>query len=359
MTPLTGIRVAQWATGAVGKTILRGILDRDDLELVALHVYSDRKVGRDAGDIARRPATGVLATSDIADVIAARPDVVVHAPRLQIPYEKHDADLLRLLEAGIDVVTTAGQHFPRAHGTAREQLFLDACRRGDSTLFGVGISPGVVGERLTLALTGASVTLDRITIDEVLDARSMPDPDFLFTVMGMGSDPATLDGSGPLPTLYGLLYSETIAFLCEQLGVVPDEVVPDHRIVPALTDLTVAAGSIAAGTVATTEWRWHAVVGGEPFLTLAIIWTCEPDRPEYAGRDHWRIHLEGKPEMVMTLNLIEPAESDVRTTAAQYVTAGPALRAIEHVVAAPPGIFTAPVFGAYRADRAPRTVVAR
>ncbi len=29
------IRVAQWATGAIGKTALRGIIDRPDLELVA------------------------------------------------------------------------------------------------------------------------------------------------------------------------------------------------------------------------------------------------------------------------------------------------------------------------------------
>ncbi|MFI5952321.1 dihydrodipicolinate reductase [Cryptosporangium sp. NPDC051539] len=348
------IRVAQWATGAVGKTILRGVLDRDDLELVALLVYGDRKAGRDAGDIARRPPTGVLATKDIEDVIAARPDVVMHSPRLQVPYETHDADLVRLLSAGINVVTTAGHHFPRAHGPAREELFADACRRGGSTLFGVGISPGVIGERLALSLSGVSVTLDRITIDEVLDARAMPDPDFLFTVMGMGSDPGKLDGTGPLPTLYGLLYRETIAFLCDRMGVVPDDIVPDHRIVPALTDLTVAAGPIAAGTVATTEWRWHALVGGTLFLTLAIIWTCEPDRPEYAGRDHWRVHVRGRPEMVMTLNLVEPDEPGVRTTAAQYVTAGPALRAIEHVVAAPPGVFAAPVFGPYHASRAAR-----
>ncbi|XGU21064.1 hypothetical protein ACETU7_13450 [Rhodococcus sp. 3Y1] len=52
------IRVAQWATGAIGKTALRGIIDRPDLELVGLYVYSDAKAGRDAGDIARRAPTG-------------------------------------------------------------------------------------------------------------------------------------------------------------------------------------------------------------------------------------------------------------------------------------------------------------
>ncbi|WP_370617424.1 dihydrodipicolinate reductase [Mumia sp. Pv 4-285] len=342
------IRVAQWATGAVGKTILRGVLDRDDLELVGLYVYGDKKAGRDAGDIARREPTGVLATRDIDAIIAAEPDVVMHAPRLQVPYETHDADLVRLLGAGINVITTAGQHFPRAHGSAREQMFLDACEKGGSTLFGIGVSPGIIGERLTLALTGASMTLDRITIDEVLDARRMPDPDFAFTVMGMGSDPATLDQSGPLPTLYASLYLETIAFMCERMGVTYDEVVADHRVVPASQDLEVAAGHIAAGTVGSTEWRWHAMRDGKPFLTLAIIWTMEPDREEYAGRDHWEIHLYGKPEMVMTVNLVEPDDPTSRTTAGQFVTAGPALRAIRPVVDAPPGIFEPPVFAPFQ-----------
>jgi len=344
------IRVAQWATGAIGKTTLRGIIDRPDLELVGLYVYGDRKVGRDAGEIARRPATGVLATRDLDELLAAGPQVVMHAPRLQVPYSTHDEDLLTMLRAGVNVITTAGQHFPRAHGSEREQMFLDACHAGGSTLFGVGVSPGVIGERLTLGLTGACVELDSITIEEVLDARGMPDPDFAFTVMGMGSDPATLDGRGPLPTLYASLYLETIAFMCERMGVTYDEVKPEHRIVPADKDLEVAAGSIAAGTVGSTEWRWHAMVGGKPFLTLAIIWTMEPDREEYAGRDHWTVHLRGKPEMVVRLNLVEPDVPGSRTTAGQYVTAGPALRAIEPVVAAPPGIFEPPVFAPFRMD---------
>lgn len=341
------IRVAQWATGAVGRTLLRGVLDRDDLELVALRVYTERKAGRDAGDIARRAPTGVMATTDVETVLAAAPDVVLHAPRLQVPYEAHDEDLLRLLRSGVNVITTTGHHFPRAHGRRREQLFLDACEEGCSTLFGVGVSPGFVGERLALALTGASITLDHLSIDEVLDARAMPDPGFVFTVMGMGSDPETL-ADGPLTRLYASLYLETIAYLCERMGVEYDEVVADHRVVPARTDIEVAAGRIAAGTVATTEWRWHAMVGGRPFLTLAIVWTMEPDRPEYAGRDHWTVHAQGRPEMVLTLNLVEPDEPGSRTTAGQYVTAGPALRAVRPVVEAPPGILEPPVFAPFR-----------
>ncbi len=263
------IRVAQWATGAIGKTALRGIIDRPDLELVGLYVYSDAKAGRDAGDIARRAPTGVIATRDVDEIIRSRPQVLIHSPRLQIPYERHDDDLCRLLRAGINVITTAGQHFPRAHGTEREHMFAQACKEGDSTLYGVGVSPGVIGERLALALTGTSIELDRITIDEVLDARGMPDPDFAFTVMGMGSPPKDLDGTGPLPSLYASLYLETIAFMCERLGVTYDEVVSDHRVVPARTDLDVAAGRIAAGTSeppngAGTQWSTESSSSPSP-----------------------------------------------------------------------------------------------
>ena len=59
-------RVIQWATGAMGKTCLRAVIDHPAMELVGLYVYGDDKVGRDAGDIARRPPTGIIATRDVA-----------------------------------------------------------------------------------------------------------------------------------------------------------------------------------------------------------------------------------------------------------------------------------------------------
>lgn len=336
------MRVVQWATGAIGKTCLRAVLDSPEHELVGLYVYGSRKAGRDAGDIARRPRTGVTATRDIEEILALDADVVLHAPRLQLPYQHHDEDICRLLRSGKNVITTAGHHYPRAHGDARDAMFRAAALDGGVTLYGVGISPGVVGERLALALSGVAVDLDRIEIDEVLDATGMPDPEFAFTVLGMGGAP--LEG-GPLPTLFGQLYLETLRFMADRMGVTFDRVEPDHHHELAADDLTVAAGVIRKGTVVATEWRWHGIVDGERFLTLAIIWTMDPTLPRYAGRDHWTVRMTGRPTVVMTLNLVEPDDPGVRTTAAQYVTAGPVVRAIPHVVAAPPGIFEPDVFG--------------
>ena len=341
-------RVVQWATGAIGKTCLRAVLDRPDMSLAGVYVYAARKAGQDAGAIARYPDTGILATRSIEEILALDADVVIHTARLQLPYEQHDEDICALLRSGKNVITTAGQHYPAAHGPARLALFDEAARAGGVTLYGTGMNPGYVLERLVLGLTGVCVDVQRIEVTELLDASTMPDPDFVFTVMGMGSDPDRLDlRAGPLAVLFGTLYREAIAFVCDRMNVVVDEIQPDHRVVAAARDLTVGAGVIRAGTVAATEWRWHAISAGQRFLTLSVIWTMDPSLDGYAGRNHWTVDIEGRPDLHLSLDMADPPGTGLRTKAGQYVTAAAVINAIPDVVAAPPGVFTPPVFAPF------------
>lgn len=341
------VRVVQWATGSIGRTCLRAVLDSPDCDLVGLYVYSDRKLGRDAGSLARRGETGVLATSDINEILALDSDIVIHTARLQLPYEAHDSDICRLLRSGKNVITTAGHHYPQAHGDARAAMFAEACQAGGTTLFGVGISPGFIGERLALTLASASLELDTITINEVFDASGMLSPEFVFTTMGMGTDPAAVL-SGPLPDLYRTLYSETLCFMADNLGLTHYKLEPDHHAEPAPHDLKVRAGTIVKDTVAATEWRWHLVANGRRRLTLAITWTMDPSLPRYANRPHWQLHLTGKPELTMSLDLHDPTEPGVRTTGGQYAVAGLVMRSLPVVIAAGPGILAPTTFAPYQ-----------
>jgi len=341
-------RVVQWATGAVGKTCLRAVLDHPDMALAGVYVYSARKAGQDAGTIARYPATGIVATRDISEILALDADVVIHTARLQLPYTRHDEDICALLRSGKNVITTAGHHYPAAHGPARLAMFNDAARAGGATLYGTGMNPGYILERLVLGLTGVCTDVRRIEVVELLDASTMPDPDFVFTVMGMGSDPAALDlQAGPLAVLYGQLYSEAIAFTCDRMQVAVDEIAADHRVVRAERDLEIGAGRIVAGTVASTEWRWHAISDGQRFLTLSVIWTMDPELADYAGRHHWTVDIEGRPDLHLSLDMSDPPGTGLRTKAGQYVTAGAVINAIPAVVAAPPGVFAPPVFAPF------------
>lgn len=342
-------RVVQWATGSIGKTCLRAVLDSADCELVGLFTYSDPKRGRDAGSIARRPESGVLATSDVEEILALEADVVLHTPRLQVPYESHDEDICRLLRSGKNVITTVGNHYPQGHGDERAQMFIDACEAGGASLFGVGASPGVIGERLAMTLASTSVDLDAIEIAEVLDASGMTSPDFVFTVMGMGADPDTTDLlSGPLPGLYRTLYSETLMYMADSLGFAEYTITDDHHLELAPCDLELPAGALRAGTVVATEWRWHLSVAGKRRLSLAIIWTMDATLPRYAGRPHWQIRMTGRPEVTMAIDLHDPVGTDVRTTAIQYLTAGIVMQSIPVVVGAAPGIIEPVTFAPYR-----------
>ncbi|SDJ41031.1 hypothetical protein SAMN05444157_3237 [Frankineae bacterium MT45] len=338
-------RVVQWATGAVGKTTLRAVIEHPDLELVGLYVYSDRKVGRDAGEIARRDPTGVIATNNIDDILALDADVVLHTARVGIPYESQDADLIALLESGKNVITTLGQHYPKAHGPEREAMFVEAAKRGNSTLFGAGINPGFVLERLALTATGMCLRVDSISIREVVDASGMPDPGFVFGVMGMGTDPASPEMlTGSFAELYNKLFSEAIHYTADKIGVNIERIEPDHQLFPASRRLEIRAGVIEEGTVAGTNWRWHAIVDGKRFLTLSINWIMDPDLPGFADPHLWTVSITGEPGIEIAIDVTEPPENPDgrKTRAEQYATAGPVIAAIPFVCQAAPGVFELP-----------------
>jgi 2,4-diaminopentanoate dehydrogenase len=76
--PRPPYRVIQWGTGAVGAEMITAILDhRTDLDLVGVKVYSGAKHGKDVGTLVGRDPVGVLATADIAEVLAMPADCVL------------------------------------------------------------------------------------------------------------------------------------------------------------------------------------------------------------------------------------------------------------------------------------------
>src|SRR5882757_4057614 len=98
-------RVIQWGTGNVGRHSLRAIIERDDLELVGLRVYSPDKVGRDAGSFVDKQPTGVFATDDLNQILAMDADVInYNAVGMTHDMDKAVRDICTLLEAGFNVV---------------------------------------------------------------------------------------------------------------------------------------------------------------------------------------------------------------------------------------------------------------
>ena len=149
-------RVVVWATGGIGSIAIRTIARRPDLDLVGVWVHSPDKVGRDAGELANGEPIGLAATDDADALIALKPDCVVYAASgperdaLAIP------DYVKLLEAGINVVTTSTTRLvnPHAYQPAewRDQLTA-AAKQGQVSLYASGIEPGFAADYLPLVLT--------------------------------------------------------------------------------------------------------------------------------------------------------------------------------------------------------------
>jgi 2,4-diaminopentanoate dehydrogenase len=183
------IRVVQWATGNIGSRALRAVLEHPHLDLVGLWVSSAEKAGRDAGELCGLgSATGVVATSDVDEIVALDADVVLYMP------QGCDFDVVcRLLASGKDVVTTRGEfHRPESLDPEVRRRVEDACAEGGTSIHSTGSSPGFITEAVPIVLTSLSRRVDRIDIEEFADMSRRPSPQLMFDIMGFGKDPADL-----------------------------------------------------------------------------------------------------------------------------------------------------------------------
>src|SRR5690348_15434004 len=130
-------RVVQWTTGNVGRRCVLATIANPQLELVGCYAWSPDKVGRDVGELVEIARIGVTATNDKAALLAMQPDCVIYTPKWP------DVDeLASILEAGVNVVATAGFITGHALGPGRQRL-IEAAQRGGSSIFGSGMNPGL------------------------------------------------------------------------------------------------------------------------------------------------------------------------------------------------------------------------
>ena len=329
------LRVVQWTTGNVGKQTVAAIAANPELELVGCYAWSPDKVGREVGELCGLAPLGVRATNDVDALLALRPDCVMYNPMWPSVDE-----LVRLLEAGANVVTTAA--FINGHrlGPERKRL-VDACERGRASLFGTGISPGWA-ELLGIVLAGISSRVDKITISEAAHTALYDSPE-TEKPAGFGrpiDDPnlrkMTAEGTA--------VFGEAVAMMADALGVELDEIVCESEHAKTAADLDLGSWKIAAGCVAGVAASWQGRVGGRTIVELNVRWkkamTLEPD---WKIEDGYKIEVAGLPTIRSTLQFLPPPDFQVKQLAdfmviGHIMTAMPAVNAIPRVVAAPPGI---------------------
>jgi 4-hydroxy-tetrahydrodipicolinate reductase len=328
-------RVVQWATGNVGSHALRGIIQHPQMTLVGLYVHSESKAGRDAGELCGMGTVGIKATRNIEDVIALKPHCVLYMQQ-----GCNFDDLCRLLESGINVVTTRDEvQNPVCMDPAIRERVEAACRRGNSSIHATGSSPGFITEAVPLVLASIQRRLDSLRISEFADLASRDSPDMLFNIMGFGRAP--IAGANEARATYlRHSFGPTLQLTANALGLQFDSIESKGEVALARHDTRIAAGTVKAGTVAALRTVIAGMRRGKVLMSMTPTWYCTTaiDADWDLRPDGWHVVVEGDAPFEMDLRFTTPAEQKAAVTPGY--TAHRAINAIPYVCEAPPGIRT-------------------
>lgn len=331
------LRIVQWATGQIGRHALRRIIEHPGFELVGVRVFSDSKDGRDAGELCGLPPTGVKATRRIEDILELKPDCVLYMQE-GVDYD----DICRLLEVGINIVTTRAEfHYAPAMPPDVRERVEAACRKGGSSIHATGASPGFITEALPIVLSSLQRRIDRIVIEEFVNMVDGCSPFMLFETMGYGKPPTSFD-ERRLGMVHGG-FRQSLELLGATLRRPIEKIEASAETARATKPITVpgeGGGVIQPGTLAAERVTLDAIHGGKPFITLRANWYCSEDiDADWPLRAvGWRVRVEGDCPLDVTIHF--PIAQDRMFETLPGSIAHRPVNAIRPVCAARPGILS-------------------
>jgi 4-hydroxy-tetrahydrodipicolinate reductase len=311
------------------------VIEHPALDLVGVYVTSPAKAGKDAGDLCGLPPTGVTATNDVAEILGLGADCVLYMPAVT------DLDqVCAILAGGTNIVSTRGDfHHPGSMPPADRERVERACAEGGTSIHSTGSSPGFISEAMPLVLASIQRRLDGLAINEYADLASRNSPEMLFDLMGFGHSAAEFP---PERFAFGAYsFGPSMRLIAEAVGLPLDSVTATGEVALTPEKLTIAAGTLEAGTVAAQRTIVTGTQAGRPLITFTATWYCtEHVEPAWTvpGWDGWQIRVEGDAPVDVDIRFAIP-EGQMGEMTPGY-TANRPVNAIPYVCAAAPGIRT-------------------
>ncbi len=337
-------RVVVWGTGNVGLPAIRAVLAARELDLAAVLVANPAKIGVDAGLLAGVDACGILATDDVAAVLALRPDAVAYCASGDFRPEAALDDVERCLRSGANVVASALYDFlhPPSAPEPLRRRFDAACTAGVSSLFVSGIDPGWALDLLPLVLSGVAGRIDEIRAQEIFCYSTYHAPDAIRFLVGFGQP---LEQVPPmlLPEVLLRVWGGMIRILADGLGLTLDEIRTQVERRPLERTIEIPGmGLFEQGSQGAFRFEVQGLVKGVPRLVVEHVTRIIPEiaadwpRPPGDRLGCHRVILSGRPRVEVTIEADEgqgnPAEGGNATAAGRLIHAIPA------VCERPPGL---------------------
>jgi len=324
------LRLIQWTTGKVGKLSLRAILDDPRLELAGVYAYSAEKAGEDAGKLCGRPSCGVPATNDIDALIGLDADTVIYTP-----FMADVAHVQRLLESGLDVISTnLFLNVGGIQGEVKERIEA-ACRRGGSSFYITGVSPGWINA-MAVALTAVCRQVESVSIAETADCSVYQSAE-TWLAMGMSLPQATPEVIGTARNWLRSFY-DAVERMAAALQFQLDDLQFFIEFATASQRVDLGWFCMEAGTNAAVRAGWNGNVNGRTVVRFQLTWYLTKHLNEgwVFEDDQYHIVIKGEPEVQTRLRFIAPKSWGNHEW--DTMTALPAVNAAFDVAAARPGV---------------------
>ncbi len=340
-------RVVVWGTGFVGRMVIPEVLRHPAFELVGVGVSHPEKAGRDVGDLCGIGAVGLTASRDLDELVALRPDALVHYGPTAAHADANIRDISAFLRAGIDVCSTAMTPWVWPSMPSIPPSWVDpiteACRAGGASCFTTGIDPGFANDLFPMTLMGLCSEVRQVRALEILDYINY-EGDY-EEEMGIGRPPEFV----PLlehTEILVMSWGATVPMMAHAVGLDLDEITSTWEKWVTPTAIPTAKGTINPGEVAAIRFTINGMYGGTPRICLEHVnrvgTDAAPDWPRGNQDDVYRVVIDGTPSITQETAFRFTDGSRRDAAAAGCLATGlRALNAVPAVNQLPPGWVTA------------------
>lgn len=322
-------RVIQIGFGTLGKWISKAIIERNNLELVAVIDIDPALQGKQVEDIIKvNKKTSTSIRDDLSKVLDETrenpPDVAIVATSSHL--QKVKATILTCLQAGLHVLSLCEElSYPYVRHPELSKELHDSALSEGKTLLGTGINPGFLMDLLPIVLTAPCQRVDKIHVTRNMNSSSRRDAFQKKVGTGMTEkDFRNAIQTGAITGHVGLVESIHMlgAALNLQLDHVeefpPEPVIATEKIVTTYT-------TVNPGEVRGLKSRGIGQKSGETIITHDFNAYADAS-PAYD-----EVKIEGNPNIQQRIEGGMPGDEG---------TVGMLINLIPLVITAPPGLLT-------------------
>ncbi len=317
------IRIIQYGLGPIGSAVARHVVERPGLDLVGCVDIDPAKHGRDAGEVISldRPLRFAV-DSALAQVLErTQADVAIHTTSSY--FDLFEDQIVEILEAGLDIVTTAEElSFPWMANAQRAAKIDAAAKRAGKTVLGTGVNPGFLMDALPLFLTAISQRVDRIEVTRVINASTRRGP--FQAKIGSGLTVEAFNEKMAAGRMGHVGLPESVGMVFDTLGKTLARY--ESTVEPVIAEELTSTEhfQVQPGQVRGLKQVARGYTEEGEFMTLTFIAALD------AGQDGDTIAIAGKPDL----------EVKLKGTNGDLATVAIAVNAVRRVKEAAPGLVT-------------------